>query len=133
MKKDDGHAPNRELSWLEFNARILDEASDRTVPLLERMKFLSIFSGNLDEFYMIRAAEISREEYREKRKTDTAELLERINLRTRVLVRRQYRLFETELLPELEKSGIVLKKWSDLSSLLRTNLRKLLLNRKKKQ
>ncbi|HXL12013.1 MAG TPA: hypothetical protein VN955_11505, partial [Gemmatimonadales bacterium] len=57
------HYLNRELSWLEFNARVLDEAADATNPWLERLKFLAIFSSNLDEFFEIRVAGLQQQVY----------------------------------------------------------------------
>lgn len=66
-----GYTQNRELSWLEFNARVLAEAEDETVPLLERFKFLAIFTSNLDEFFMIRVGSLTDMAALEPNRRDT--------------------------------------------------------------
>ena len=105
---------NRELSWLEFNGRVLEEAQDQRRPLLERLKFLAIFSSNLDEFFMIRVAgmqqrdpnEVSSSESGDR--TTTAQILSMISARAHALVEEQHRLLRDEVLPGLEKEGIQL-------------------------
>jgi polyphosphate kinase len=102
---------NRELSWLSFNERVLEEALDPTVPLLERLKFLAIMSSNLDEFFMVRVAGLKRqieagvnERYPDGR-TPRQVFLE-VAERCVSLVQRQHDCFLTELGPRLDKEGI---------------------------
>ncbi len=104
---------NRELSWLEFNARVLEEAQDPSVPLLERVKFLASFSSNLDEFFMVRVAGLKRQ----LRAGDTtpgpdgltpAAALSAIMRRIHELVDEQHRCFLEEIQPLLAAEGIAI-------------------------
>src|SRR5437016_11855053 len=112
---------NRELSWLEFNRRVLEEAQDATQPLIERVKFLSIFSSNLDEFFEIRVAGIKQQIESETSDvgpdglspTETFNNIQRV---VRELVAAQYSLWNEELLPLLAKNGIRIPKMAELSA-----------------
>ena len=104
---------NRELSWLEFNGRVLEEAADRTNPALERIKFLSIVSSNLDEFFEVRVAGLQEQLYAGLEPQDfpadglsPVEQLDRIEQRAHRLVADQYQLLHQELMPQLRESGI---------------------------
>jgi polyphosphate kinase len=105
------HFNNRELSWLEFNSRVLEEARDPSVPLLERLKFLAIFSSNLDEFFMIRVAGVKHqisagvEEVGPDGLTPTA-AMEAISARIHQLTKVQHTCFKEEIGPLLEQQGI---------------------------
>ncbi|MTV50742.1 RNA degradosome polyphosphate kinase [Heliobacillus mobilis] len=115
---------NRELSWLEFNHRVLEEATDPTNPLLERLKFLAIVSSNLDEFFMVRVAGLQDQVVAELRKKDAAglspeEQLKKIAERAHRLVSDQYRHLQEQILPELEAKGIHVLRYKDLTGLQR--------------
>src|SRR6187200_1042046 len=112
---------NRELSWLAFNQRVLEEAQDPTQPLIERVKFLTIFSSNLDEFFEIRVAGIKQQIESETSDVgpdglSPTELFDRIQKRVRELVETQYALWKNEFLPELGKNGIYVREIADLSA-----------------
>jgi len=99
---------NRELSWLEFNARVLHEAFDPRNPLLERLKFLAIFSTNLDEFYMVRVAGLRRQiaagvQHTPPDGVSPADQLAAITKRVAELVEQQQRCLYDVLLLELEQ------------------------------
>ena len=124
---------NRELSWLDFNARVLALAAEEGLPLLERAKFLAIFASNLDEFYMVRVAGLKRRDktglsVRSADGQTPAEQLGRISLRTRELCDEQTRLFSEEIRPELERNGIRILAWGELTSDERQSLATLFRN-----
>jgi polyphosphate kinase len=110
---------NRELSWLDFNARVLELAEDEKLPLLERVKFLAIFAGNLDEFYMVRIAGLKRRQttglsVRSPDGLTIREQLERVTRRTQDLVQRHADVFIKDIAPRLEEEGIRIVHWPDL-------------------
>jgi len=111
---------NRELSWLEFNRRVLEEAQDPTVPLLERVKFLAIFSSNLDEFFMVRVATLKRRMHAGEPTSGpdeltAAETMAAVAGRVHQLADEQHRTFLQEIQPLLAAEGIVLMRPKDLS------------------
>jgi len=120
-RSDPANFINRELSWLEFNRRVLEEAQDPTQPLIERVKFLTIFSSNLDEFFEIRVAGIKQQIASETSgvgpdglsPTETFNNIQRV---ARELVATQYKLWKEEILPELAKNGIRVQEVAQLNA-----------------
>ena len=110
---------DREISWLSFDQRVLELAEDRTVPLLERLRFLAISSSNLDEFFMVRVATLMSKIENEVTATNVAghkpkELLALISTKSNELVSRQSKTLHEEILPQLKKHGIEFVKWEQL-------------------
>jgi len=102
---------NRELSWLKFNGRVLNEARDKAIPLLERLKFIGITSSNLDEFFMVRVASLKDMVHAKYNKPDLAglkpeEQLQKIGEKTHDLVALQYYTYNRSLLPALRQKGL---------------------------
>lgn len=125
--KDPQYYFSRELSWLEFNYRVLYEALDERTPLLERLKFMAIFSSNLDEFFMVRFAGLKQQVEAKVTKLTPdgrtpGEQLEVISERLRPLVALQHQHFEQELRPQLAKQGIHILDYIDLNQEQRTYL-----------
>jgi polyphosphate kinase len=117
---DDARYLNREVSWLDFNARVLALAEDASLPLLERAKFLAIFSSNLDEFFQVRVSGLQEQLAAGVRSTaadglDQVEQLRAIRARVEDLVARQARVFTKEVVPALQEAGVEFADWGDLS------------------
>ncbi|MCA9060314.1 MAG: RNA degradosome polyphosphate kinase, partial [Planctomycetaceae bacterium] len=111
---------NRELSWLEFNQRVLDEASDPSVPLLEQLKFLAITAANLDEFFMVRVGSLLTSIRTGRSDTDPCgmtamEQIAAISRRAQQMVADQYRVYLAQLEPKLAEAGIRRRRATELN------------------
>jgi polyphosphate kinase len=118
---------DRELSWLQFNLRVLELAEDEGVPLLERVNYLSIFASNLDEFYMVRVASLKRRiatgiAVPSASGLSPQEVLGQISDRTRELQARHAQIFAEVITPQLAEQGIVFLRWQDLADAERVEM-----------
>ena len=125
---------DRELSWLAFNERVLELAEDTSNPLLERCRYLAIFSSNLDDFFMIRVATLKRKLESRVTKKNTAgftplELMAEISKKTQELIARQTKCFQTDILPKLAQNGIEITDWESLTDDEKSYINKIFTNR----
>ena len=112
---------DREVSWLQFNERVLQLAADDSVPLLERARYLAIFASNLDEFFMVRVAGLKRRiatglAVRSASGLEPREVLEQISLVAHELTARHARVFDDQVRPALVAEGVAIVRWDELSS-----------------
>ena len=125
---------DREMSWLSFNQRVLELAEDPTVPLLERVRFLAIFSSNLDEFYMVRVATLMSKLENGVSAANVAgftpmELMKQVSLRTNALMKRKSAVLHDEIIPALKNSGIEFVLWNQIDETERAYVTKLFQDR----
>ena len=128
MKNEIANYRDRELTWLDFDTRVLELTEDPTIPLLERVRFLAIFSSNLDEFFMVRVASIKAKIERGVTTPNSAgytpqELLKIVLKRTQELVRIQAERFKDVIIPELREHGIEFLKINELTQDERDHLK----------
>ena len=112
---------NRELSWIEFNGRVLHQALRKELPLLERLQFLSIITSNFDEFFQVRVASVKRMQFSDPDKADVSGLkpkmvLKQISARSHQIIRTQHDCLKNDVLPEMAKKGICYVKPEDFSA-----------------
>ncbi len=112
---------DRELSWLQFNERVLQLAGDDSLPLLERARYLAIFASNLDEFFMVRVAGLKRRvatglAVRSASGLEPREVLEQISVFAHELTAMHARVFNDEVRPALIEEGITIVRWDQLSA-----------------
>ncbi|MEO9324185.1 RNA degradosome polyphosphate kinase [Nocardioides sp. C4-1] len=134
VEKFDDRFLDRELSWLRFNQRVLELAEDESLPLLERTRFLAIFTSNLDEFFMVRVAGLKRRiaaglAVRAASGLMPREVLEQIWTTARELSERQARLFRDVVVPALAEHAIELVRWDDLDAEEQKTCKRLFKNR----
>ncbi len=118
--KDDMPFKNRHLSWMDFNMRVLEEAMSISNPIMERLKFLSITASNLDEFFMIRVAEVMDKKLTKPGSKDSSglkpkQLLGMLTSKIHKFYGKQYSCFFNQILPSLGKIGVKFLKWDDLN------------------